>query len=155
MLCPHACTNYYFHSFVPSGVRAWNSLEDRAAGIGSPVFLEQYARKKVDEWIAEVLRLSVFAKSQPQAAYSAFVYGLHYKWTFLCQTLPDMDIHLRPLDLAISDTLLPAIIGRTISTNEREVLALPCRLGGLGLPHPSSFAAQYHSSCEITFPWPT
>ena len=122
------------------------------AAIGSPVFLEQYARKKVDEWVAEVLRLSVFAKSQPQAAYSAFVHGLRNKWTFLCRTLPDMDIHLRPLDLAISDTLLPAIIGRTISTVEREVLALPCRLGGLGLPHLSSFAAQYHSSCKITFP---
>ena len=30
--------------------------------IGSTVFLEQYARKKVDEWIAEVLRLSVFCE---------------------------------------------------------------------------------------------
>ena len=86
----------------------------------------------MDEWIAEVLRLSVFAKSQPQAAYSAFVHGMHNKWTFLCRTLPDMIIHLRPLDLAISDTLLPTIVSRTISTNEREVLALSCHLGGLG-----------------------
>ena len=31
MLCPHARTNYYFHSFVPSGVRAWNSLEELQA----------------------------------------------------------------------------------------------------------------------------
>ena len=98
------------------------------------------------------MRLSIFAKSQPQAAYSAFVHGLRSKWTFLCRTMPDMDIYLRPLDLAISDTFIPAIIDRTISTSEREVLALPCRLGGLGLPYPSSFAVQYHSSREITYP---
>ena len=34
MLCPHARTNYYFHSFVPSGVRAWNSLGELQACAG-------------------------------------------------------------------------------------------------------------------------
>ena len=106
----------------------------------------------MDKWIAEVLSLSVFVKSQPQKAYSAFVHGLLEKWNFLWRMLPDMYIHLCPLDLAISDTVLLAIIVRTISTNEREVLALPCHLGGLGLPHSSSLEAQYHSSCETTFP---
>ena len=31
MLCPHSRTNYYFHSFMPSGVRAWNSLVELQA----------------------------------------------------------------------------------------------------------------------------
>ena len=32
LLCPFARTNYYFHSFVPSAIRAWNSLgEDQVA----------------------------------------------------------------------------------------------------------------------------
>ena len=72
--------------------------------------------------------------------------------------LPDVARHvypfpsIHPLDLVISDTLLSAFIGRSNSTNECEVMAFPCRLGGLGLPHPSSFATQYHSSCETTFP---
>ena len=35
MLCPYARTSYYFHSFVPSGVRAWNSLEELQAYAGS------------------------------------------------------------------------------------------------------------------------
>ena len=34
MLCPHAHTNYYFHSFVPSGVRAWNFLKELQACAG-------------------------------------------------------------------------------------------------------------------------
>ena len=46
------------------------------AAIGSPAILEQFARNKVDELIAEVLHLSVFTKSQPQAVYSALVDGL-------------------------------------------------------------------------------
>ena len=35
MLCPYAHTNCYFHSFVPSGMRAWNSLEELQACAGS------------------------------------------------------------------------------------------------------------------------
>ena len=31
MLCPYVRTDYYFHSFVPSDVRAWNSLEELQA----------------------------------------------------------------------------------------------------------------------------
>ena len=28
LLCPFARTNYYYHSFVPSTIRAWNLLEE-------------------------------------------------------------------------------------------------------------------------------
>ena len=28
LLCPFAKTNHYFHSFVPSAIRAWNSLDE-------------------------------------------------------------------------------------------------------------------------------
>ena len=33
--CPFAHTNCYYHSFVPSSVRAWNSLEEQQVCAGS------------------------------------------------------------------------------------------------------------------------
>ena len=39
LLCPFAKTNYYYHSFVPSAIRAWNSLdEDQVATVSLQSF---------------------------------------------------------------------------------------------------------------------
>ena len=39
ILCPFARTNYYFHSFVPNTIRAWNSLgEDQVAAASLQYF---------------------------------------------------------------------------------------------------------------------
>ena len=43
------------------------------AVIGSNEFRVKYATEKVNEWIDELRTLSTYAKSQPQAAYAAFV----------------------------------------------------------------------------------
>ena len=41
---------------------------------------------------------------------------------------------MKKLENEIYHTFLPAIIGRTISEEERNVMALPVRYGGLGIP---------------------
>ena len=122
------------------------------AAIGSSAFATQYVQQKVEEWVAQVQRLSDYAHSQPQAAYAAYTHGLQSKWTFLCRGMPAMDEHLLPLDDAVSNMLIPALLGRPVNTQERSLLALPCRFGGLGLPHPSSRASQHQSSRDITAP---
>ena len=42
---------------------------------GNKNFRDEYASGKVNDWCAELDRLSEIAKSQPQAAYTAFVHG--------------------------------------------------------------------------------
>ena len=103
----------------------------------------------------QVQRLSEFAATEPQAAYSAYVFGLQSKWTFLCRTQPGMQDHLGVLDDVITDIFLPVLLGRPVNAMERNILALPCRHGGLGMPHPSSRSDQYRSSQEITAPLTT
>ena len=51
--------------------------------------------------------------------------------------------HLAPLDAAITNTFLPALLGRPVNAEERTLIALPCRFGGLDIPHPSSRAEQH------------
>ena len=46
------------------------------AAIGRDSFLQSYIKTKVDEWMGELKKLAVFAQTQPQAAYSAYVTGL-------------------------------------------------------------------------------
>ena len=75
-------------------------------------------------------------------------------WSFLLRTIPDINDLLQPLEDAIHQHLIPALTGRpACSSIERDLLALPVRLGGLGLNNPSSlFSECYQSSVRITAP---
>lgn len=123
------------------------------AALGSRSYLEQYVGSKVEEWVKEVTRLAEFARSQPQASYAAFTFGLRHRWTYFMRTLPDIENLLQPLEHAISDVLIPSLIERNCSEEERSLVALPVRMGGLGLINPSDTAdAEYSASVRVSAP---
>jgi hypothetical protein len=123
------------------------------AVIGSRDFLESYVCEKVDGWVSDVAKLAEFAKAQPQASYAAYTFGLKHRWTYYLRTLPDIQDLLEPLEEAIANVLIPAIVDRKCSQLDRDVLALPVRLGGLGMANPSREAEREHaSSIEVTSP---
>ena len=69
------------------------------------------------------------------------------------RTLPDIENLLQPLERAISDVLIPSLIGRNCSEAERDLVALPVRMGGLGLTNPSVIAdAEYSGSIRVSAP---
>ena len=72
----------------------------------------------------------------------------------LLRTIPDIEDLLQPLEDAIHQYLIPALTGRpACSSIERDLLALPVRLGGLGLNNPSSLSSEcYQASVRITAP---
>ena len=92
--------------------------------------------------------------SQPQACYAAFTFGLRHRWTYFLRTLPDIEDLLEPLERAIADVLIPSITDHHCTTpSERDLLALPVRLGGLGIINPSQDAdLQYQASMKTTAP---
>ena len=106
------------------------------------------------DWQASVEVLSSFATSQPHAAYSAMTHGLSSQWLFLQRTVPDLSPLLQPLENTISDHFIPALTGRGSCTKlERDLFALPARLGGLGLTNPTKSAVhQLTASTCITSP---
>ena len=94
-----------------------------------------------------------FALSQPQAYYAAFTYGLKHRWTYFLRTLPDLKDLLAHLEQAIVDVLIPSIRGHYCTQDELELLALPVRMGGIGLTNPSQEAAsEYVASANISGP---
>ena len=103
------------------------------AAIGSREYLKEYFSEKLTNWINDIANLAEFALSQPQACYAADTVGLKHRWTYFLRTLPDNRDLLEPLENAISHMLIPAITERKCNQLDRNILALPVRLGVLGL----------------------
>ena len=123
------------------------------AVLGSRTYLEEYVNGKVEGWVDQVVKLAEFAATYPQASYAAFTFGLKHRWTYYLRTLPDIEDLLEPLERTISHALIPAITGHTCTPAERDLLALPVRMGGLGITNPCHFAAsEYEASTAITEP---
>ena len=78
--------------------------------------------------------LSDYAKSQPQCAYAAFIYGEQHRFNYFLRTIPGMETYMEPLDKVINKKFLPALFGTPISPTERELFSLPIRSGALGIP---------------------
>ena len=124
------------------------------AALGNRSFLESYINNKVKVWTSTILNLSLIAKTPPHAAYCAFVHGVSGLWTFFLRTIPDISSLLQPLEDAVRLHFIPSITGRdSITVTERDIFALPARLGGLAIPNPIVSAPfEYSSSVKITAP---
>ena len=124
------------------------------AALGISSFVEEYVGEKVKEWTEQIYRLSTIALSQPHAAYAAFTHGLAGRWAYLLRTVQGISPLLRPLEDAIHQQFLPALTGRpACSPEERELLSLPVRLGGLGINDPTMSAhTEFATSTQISAP---
>ena len=107
----------------------------------------------MEKWCKNIRTLADIAKSQPQAAYSAYLQGEQHKYTYFMRTIPGISDNFKPLDDTISEVLIPALFGSQISDGERELISIPIREGGMGLKvlHENSDAA-YEASVKITKP---
>ena len=122
------------------------------AVIGSGEFRNSYCKEIVDEWVKEIGVLAEVAVTEPQAAYTCFISGYQHKFTYFLRTIPHFDQHLKKLEEVIKHRLLPAILGGHIVTDqERKLLALPPRLGGMGIKIPYEYAEfEYQCSRKVT-----
>ena len=53
------------------------------------------------------------------------------KFNYFMRTIPGMEEYLDPLDAIINDQFLPALLGTTITEQERQLFKLPVKDGGL------------------------
>ena len=122
------------------------------AVIGSENFKRTYLEEKVSTWVQELTLLSKIATTQPQAAYSCFTAGYQHKLTYFLRTISGCEEHLVPVDEVIRHKFIPALTGgHVVNELERQLLALPPRLGGLGLKIFSQNAVEeYQNSTSVT-----
>ena len=121
------------------------------AVIGTKEFREKYVSAKVAKWVKDVKELSEIAKDEPQAALSAFTKALCHRWTFVQRTIPDTKELFVPLEKYIREHFITSVIGRNMSDTHRRLVALPVRLGGLGIINPVEAAdKEYQTSVKVT-----
>ena len=73
------------------------------AALGNDTFRSEYANRKVKTWCDEIEKLCVYAKSQPKAAYGAFIHGEKHKSRYLMRTTQGMSQFMQPLDNLIKN----------------------------------------------------
>ena len=121
------------------------------AVIGSNDFKLLYVQNKVAKWIKDVETLSEIARDEPQLAYSSFTKAVCHRWTYVQRTIPNIADLFEPLEHAIRENFIPALIGRKVNDVERKIFELPVKLGGLGLSNPVKTSDhEYNASTQIT-----
>ena len=142
-------------TFTSTGVNiTTHGKRHLSAALGSTSFVESYVQCKVSQWVDIVKSLSRIALTQSHAAYSAFTHGLTSKCNYLMRTIPGISDLLLPLDEVINTHFISTLTGHgSVSDLERQLLALPTRLGSLGIAIPSKIAPFEHSSTiKVTAP---
>ena len=140
--------------FAGSGINiTTEGRKHLGAALGSRSYLEQYVGGKVEGFGGRSDEVGGVCKISASASYAAFTFGLRHRWTYFMRTMPDIENVLQLLERAISDVLIPSLIGRNCSEAERDLVALPVRMGGLGLTNPSDSAnAEYSASIRVSAP---
>ncbi len=124
--------------------------------LGTQDYCDKFVADKVIELKAELEMLSSIAETKPHAAYAAATHGLAGKWVYLARTTPNIAALLLPLEHIIQKKVLPALSGRAPpNTVERDLLALPARLGGIGLPKrlATLLAVKWNQAYSTTLSW--
>ena len=117
--------------------------------IGTTKYQERYIKDLVDDWCKMMETLTLFAKSQPHAAYSAYTHGVQHKFTFFLRTIRGMEDFVEPVDNIITNKFIPTLFGCQISPLERRIFSLPVRNGGLGIPVLSELAVREYSTSVL------
>ena len=128
-----------------------HTLEPPWARLHTPI---SFVTERVDQWCDEMRLLSAIATTKPHAAFAAFTHGLSSKWSYLSRTIPDLGDHFLPLENIIRSEFIPSLTGYSSpNDSDRDIVALPARLGGLGLRKPMRATEQeFAASMSISEP---
>ena len=121
--------------------------------IGDAESQSEWLEPKIQQWVKGVEALARVARRFPQTAYAGLVQSLQGEWQYLQRVVPGTSEAFAPLEAAISEVFLPALLEEP-SENlvpMRKLLALSSRQAGLGVPNPQETAiASYQASVKST-----
>ena len=119
--------------------------------IGNAEGANDYVNDLVTNWIHQIKMLSTIAKSEPHAAYAGFVTGFQHKLNYFMRVIPNLCNLLTLLDEVLDTEFIPALTdGHICSKEERLLLSLPSKQGGLALPIFSVRAkSEYENSRKV------
>ena len=79
---------------------------------------------KVEKWVELISRLAAIATHHPQAAYTALVRSVQCEWQYVQRTIAGCGPRFAPIEQALSERLLPALLGVAhVSPEQRQLYA--------------------------------
>ena len=82
--------------------RAINVTTEGHKHLGAVIGSQEYQKDgTVTEWVSEIVKLTKIGTTEPQACYSAYLFGLKHKWNYFLRTVPDTQDLLEPLERAL------------------------------------------------------
>ena len=107
--------------------------------VGSAALRDRWVEPQVAKWVEGVEALAKVAVRFPQAAYTGFAHCLQAEWQYLSRCVPAMGPLLAPIEDAIHDKLIPALLGGMSDRPSREdfcrLVANSVRFGGMAIRH--------------------
>ena len=117
------------------------------AALGTTSYITEFVKAKIKNW----LLVDSIVNAKPHAAFSALTHSLASRWVYVARTISNIGHLLQPLEELLRTKFIPSLTGR--AALERELLALPACLGGLGLLNPSHLSTiEYSASMKVTQP---
>ena len=155
VICPKRMENTAKAILDAAGLPVKWSRGQRYVGgfIGSPRMQERWLKPMVSKWVGGVEKLAKVAQRYPQAAYAGLVNCLQAEWQYLCRVEPGVGTHLAPVEAALRNKFIPALLGTTDPTTDelRLLIAQGVKQGGLAIRNPVETAERlYQTSKEAT-----
>ena len=120
--------------------------------VGSASKKEAWLEAKVGEWVECMEALARIADLHPQAVYAAFTFCLQGEWQYVQRVVPGTAAHFGPLEEAIRDRLLPALLAiprDDISAEFRQVLTHSVKTGGLAVRNPVKTGVANYATSQL------
>jgi hypothetical protein len=116
--------------------------------IGNLEAQSKWLTPKVEKWVEGIKTLAKVARRHPQTAHAGLVQSLQGEWQCLQRVMPETSDAFAPLEDAISEHFLPALLEESSENLApmRALLALSPRQAGLGAPSPRVTAATSYES---------
>ena len=102
---------------------------------------------QVKTWVQGVESLAKVALRYPQSAYTGLVWSLQAEWQYFCRVCPRAREFLGPVEAALREKFLPALLGRpgeAITDDARRLYAQGAKQGGLAIRNPVETAPGLH-----------
>jgi len=87
--------------------------------IGTSEAKARWLQPQIQQWVRGVERLAQVAPRFPQTAYAGLSKSLQLEWQYLQRVVPDTGATLVPIEAAIANTFLPALLAEPGDTTPR------------------------------------
>ncbi len=121
--------------------------------VGSPQRKQEWVQPQVEQWGQNIKVLASIAKTHPQDAFIGLSKSLQSEWKYLQRTTAIDPQWLLPLEEALRDNFIPALLGEADATAVPNAISLLSKLsttaGGLGVPDPMRTSAHCHEQSKV------